>query len=315
MKTILVVKTSSLGDVVHNLPALTDIRRAFPDAAIDWMVEEPYAALVRLHPDVRQAIPVALRRWRKRPLHASTWKQLAEWRRGLRSKAYDAIVDTQGLLKSALLASVAQGVRHGFDSASAREPMAARFYHRTHAVDRQLHAVERNRLLVASALGYGLEAAPDYGISRQGGAERSREVVFLHSTSRADKHWPESAWITLGAWLGERGLRILLPWGSPSERERSERMARALPNARVPPALAVEQLALMLSRAEAVVGVDTGLTHLAAAVGVPVAAIFCATDARLTGVYGARRAWNIGSPGQAPQPQDLMRVLSEVIGA
>ena len=146
MKTILIVKTSSLGDVVHNFPALTDIRRAFPDAQVDWVVEEAYAPLVRLHPAVRHAIPVAIRRWRRRLLHAATWVQVRECRRALRRDVYDVVIDTQGLLKSALLASAARGRRHGFDRSSAREPAAARFYDCTHAVDRTLHAVVRNRL-------------------------------------------------------------------------------------------------------------------------------------------------------------------------
>jgi heptosyltransferase-1 len=299
---------------VHNLPAITDIRRAFPDAAVDWLVEEAYAPLVRLHRGVRRAIPVAVRRWRRRLGAAATWREMAALRRELRVERYGVIVDTQGLIKSALLATLASGERHGFDARSAREPLAARLYHARHGIERSLHAVVRNRQLVAASLGYRVGTPADYGLREAAAmSPPADEVVFLHSTSRADKHWPEPAWIALGRWLAERGMRVLLPWGSASERSRSERMAQALPNARVPDAMPLADVAAMLSRARAVVGVDTGLTHLAAALGVPVAAIFCSTDAELTGVYGAERAWNIGGCGQPPEPQEVMRILSRVV--
>jgi heptosyltransferase-1 len=310
MKKVLIVKTSSLGDVVHNLPAVTDIQQRFPNVSIDWVVEEAYAALVRLHPAVRRAIPVAIRRWRKRPLQSATWQEIGEAKRALHSERYDAIVDTQGLLKSALLARAASGRRHGFDADSAREPIAARFYDVVHHVARGEHAVCRNRTLVAAALGYRVHDLPDYGIRGVAAKTSSvREVVFLHSTSRADKHWPEEAWIALGRWLAGRGLRVVLPWGEASERARSERLASLLPNARVPGALPLAEVARLLGQAEAVIGVDTGLTHLAAALGVPVAAIYCATDTRLTGVYGAKRAWNLGGRGQPPRPEDVIAIL------
>lgn len=296
---------------MHNLPAVTDIRRYFPQAALDWVVEEAYAPLVRLHPGVRLAIPVAIRRWRKRLAAPQTWREVAEFRRAMRSERYDAVVDTQGLLKSALLATVAAGPRHGFDAASAREPLAARFYDAAHAVDRNRHAVERNRALVGAACGYRAEQPADYGIRGSARTDAEGEVVFLHSTSRADKHWPEHAWIALGRWLAERGARVVLPWGDASEKDRSERMARSLPNARVPEAQPLRDIATLLAQAKAVVGVDTGLTHLAAALGVPVAAIFCSSDVGLTGVYGAERAWNIGGRGRAPHPQEVMRILGE----
>ena len=312
MNKILIVKISSLGDIVHNLPAVSDMRRQFPHVSIDWVVEEAYAPLVRLHPAVHRAIPVAIRRWRRRLVTPMTWREIGQTWRALRSERYDAVVDTQGLLKSALLTAVASGRRHGFDAASAREPIAARFYDVVHPVARSEHAVVRNRTLMAAALGYPLLDAPDYGIRDIAAKARSaREVVFLHATSRADKHWPEEAWIALGQWLGERGLGVVLPWGDAGERERSERLALVLPNARVPGALPIGEVARLLAEAQAVVGVDTGLTHLAAALGVPVAAIYCATDTHLTGVYGAKRAWNLGGRGKPPQPEEVIDILRQ----
>ena len=316
MKRILIVKTSSLGDVVHNLPVASDIRRHFPDADIDWVVEELYAPLVGLHSAVRRVIPVALRRWRRRPLGRSTWREIGEFRRLFRTVRYDAIVDTQGLLKSALIARAAKGRHHGFDAGTAREPLAARFYDVTHHVPLSQHAVPRNRALGAAALGYRVEEPIDYGIVISGPLTQPAQpyAVLLHGSSRRDKLWAEAAWIELGRALAARGLACVLPWGSDEERKRSERIAQDLSRAEVPPLQPLDRLAVLLGKAVAVVGVDTGLTHLAAALGRPVAAIYCGTDPSLTGVYGAPRAKNLGGPGERPSPEEALLAL-EAVGA
>ena len=316
MLKVLLIKTSSLGDVVHNLPVASDIRRRFPDARIDWVVEEAYAPLVALHPSVAGIIPVAIRRWRARPLGTSTWSEIGALRRLFGSEQYDAVIDTQGLIKSALLARAARGWRHGFDAGSAREGFAARLYDVTHHVARNLHAVTRNRLLVASALGYRADAPADYGIraaaDAAGTQRRRRYAVFLHATSRADKLWPMDRWIGLGRALEARGMQCVLPWGSSEERRRSEAIAEALSTAQVPALAPIAALAAVLAGAAAVVGVDTGLTHLAAALGVPVIALFCGSDPGLTGVYGAARARNLGVAGELPQLQTVLKALDEL---
>lgn len=313
MLRILLVKTSSLGDVVHNLPVVSDVRRHFPEAAIDWVVEESYVPLVQLHSAVRRVIPVAMRRWRARMLGRGTWRDIGEFRHRFRAEEYDAIIDTQGLLKSALIARAAHGRRHGFDASSAREGLAARLYNIVHHVHRAQHAVLRNRHLAAASLGYRVEEPTDYGIkaaSVAGG--RNKYCVLLHGTSRADKLWSVDSWIALGRRLEERHYECVLPWGSEVERERSERIAAGLRLASVPPLLPLGRMAELLSGARAVVGVDTGLVHLAAALERPVVAIFCGSDPALTGVYGARHGRNLGQHGLPPSPDKVLSALLEM---
>ncbi len=305
---VLFVKTSSLGDVVHHLPAVSDVARNLPGAEIDWIVEQPFAGVAAMHGVVRRVIPVALRRWRARWWQRTTWAEIADFRRALRAERYDAVVDTQSLVKSALIAWCALGTRHGMDAASAREPFAARFYDRQHAVGRGLHAVERNRILSAAALGYELDAPPDYGVEVPPAEEgEAPYAVFLTMTSRADKLWPEERWIELGRALA---LRVVLPWGNEPERTRAARIAQALPQAEVPLRLSLEQLARLFARSRAVVGVDTGLTHLAAAVGARTVGIYCGSDPALTGIYGAARATNVGALGRSPSTDEVLRAIA-----
>ena len=236
MGNILFIKTSSLGDVIHHMPALTDARSARSDATFSWLVEEQFAPLVRLHPAVAEVIPVAWRRWRKSVLAPATVAELSKSFGAIRARQYDDIVDTQGLLRSALLTRSARGRRHGYDASSIREPLASLFYDARYRVDRRLHAIERNRILSGLALGYVPQGDPDFGLDRArfaGGA--SRYAVLLHATARVEKQWPEADWIALGRALGhDQGLELVLPWGSESERMRSENIARNVPGARVP---------------------------------------------------------------------------------
>ena len=235
MAEILFIKTSSLGDVVHHMPALTEARKARPDAVFTWLVEEAFAPLIALHPAVNKVIPVAWRRWRKSLYAPATLGQIGHSLRDIRAHRYDLIVDSQGLLRSGIFARLAHGRRHGYDSSSIREPLASLFYDVRHRVSRELHAVERNRILSGLSLGYSPQGAPDFGLTRAHLATPDGGfAVLLHATARAEKQWPEKHWIALGRALARENFDLVLPWGTPDERERSDRIAAALPRARVP---------------------------------------------------------------------------------
>ena len=235
MAEILFIKTSSLGDVIHHMPAVTEARKALPQARFSWLVEEAFAPLVKLHPAVDRVVPVAWRRWRKSLYWPPTLAEIAGNLRTIRAHCYDEIVDSQGLVRSAVIARLAHGRRHGYDAASIREPLAARFYDQRYAVAREQHAVARNRILSGLALGYTPQGEPEFGLERAHFARPSeRYAVLLHATARLTKQWPEADWIALGRELAARGLAVVLPWGSEDERARSERIAASLPGARVP---------------------------------------------------------------------------------
>tara|TARA_R110001592_G_scaffold66495_2_gene204194 strand:+ start:6353 stop:7414 length:1062 start_codon:yes stop_codon:yes gene_type:complete len=287
---VLVIKTSSMGDVIHTLPALTDARRAIPDIEFDWVVEEGFAEIPAWHPAVAQVIPVAIRRWRKNPwktLRSGEWKNL---RQRLKSTPYDLVIDAQGLLKSALLTRYVQGPVVGLDRISAREPLASRFYDRGIDVPWGQHAVERVRQLFATALGYRVPAGiGDYGLDRTyfaGAPGAAPYVLFLHGTTWASKHWPELYWRQLAELAIERNLEVRLPWGNPAEKARAERIAADLDGVQVLPPMQLAGVARIIAGANACVAVDTGLGHLAAALDVPGISLFGPTNAGFTGAYG-----------------------------
>ena len=316
MKKILLVKTSSLGDVIHNLPVASDILAAQPATEIHWAVEEAFAAVPRLHPGVNRVLPVAIRRWRAGWWRGGTYAEIRRFASELKLEAYDAVIDTQGLLKSALVAWGARGRRYGLDFASAREPLAM-FYDRTFSVPWTQHAVERNRALAAQALGHAVRDGVEYGIHARGRRfewlSAGRYAVLAHVTSAAGKLWAEDCWVALGAHLNYRGVRCVLPWGDARERLRSERLAAAIPNAVVPPPLPLDETASLLAGASAVIGVDSGLTHLAAALQSPTVGVYCATDPAATGLYGSARAVNLGGIGTMPAVKEVVAALERLV--
>lgn len=283
---VLLVKTSSLGDVVHTFPALTDAQRALPGITFDWVVEEAFADIAAKHPAVNRVIPCALRRWRKslwRTWRSGEWKN---FKATLQAQEYDLVLDAQGLAKSAFITRLGRGPKAGFDKQSAREPVSARVLDTPLAVAKGQHAITRLRQLFAAALGYALEdAAPDYGIARNL-ATGPRRLVFFHGTTWVTKHWPEHYWRELAGLATQAGYQVLLPWGSDAERLRAEKIADGNAQVDVLPAMRLDELFDLLREVQGFVAVDTGLAHLAAGAGVPGIALYGPTDPALTGVLG-----------------------------
>jgi len=314
---ILLVKTSSLGDVIHNLPVVSDLRRSFPDAVIDWCVEESFAEIPRLHPDVAEVIPVAVRRLRKSLFRAQTWREIGAFRGRIRAVSYDAVLDTQGLIKSALISRMAHGTRYGYAAEVAREPLAARFYDKTFVIPPNAHAVERNRWLGAAAFDYPVDLPLDFGIAPPEldlpWLTTNRHAVLLTATSRDDKLWDEQNWIAAGKELSNRGLPPVLPSGNRVERERAERIAASIPGAVVAPPLTLRELATLIGRAAIAIGVDTGLAHLATALRVPTIALYVTTNPALTGVHGSGHFRNLGNIGRSPSVAEVLNAAEPII--
>jgi len=289
---VLLIKTSSLGDVIHTLPALTDAAQALPGIRFDWVVEEGFAEIPAWHPAVERVLPVAIRRWRKSPWRAETRAEWRRFRQRLGDDRYDLVIDAQGLLKSAWLTRFGGAPVAGLDRRSAREPLASLFYARRYPVPWGQHAVERVRQLFAQALGYAVPATlGDYGLDRDrlvvpAGAPY---LLFLHGTTWASKHWPESYWRELAERMTAEGWAVRLPWGNAPEQARAGRIAEGLAAVEVLPRSNLAGLAGMLAGAAACVAVDTGLGHLAAALDVPSVSLYGPTDPRLTGAYGGRQ--------------------------
>jgi heptosyltransferase-1 len=316
MANVLFIKTSSLGDVIHHMPAIVEARRCRPGAHFAWVVEEAFAPLLRLHPAVDEVLPVASRRWRHALLRPATWREARAFRQAVRARAYDEVIDTQGLLRTAVISGLARGRRHGYDAVSIREPLASRFYDVRHRVPRDLHAIERNRILTGLALGYAPDGAIDFGLDRGmlARADRAPCAILLHATARDPKQWPEERWIAFGRTLAARGLETQLPWGTEVERQRSERIAAAIPGARVLDRAPLDELARRIAAAKVVVGVDTGLLHLAAALGVPLVGIFVGSEPGLTGPKGQGPIAIVGGKGALPDVDEVRAALDGLDG-
>jgi len=320
---VLIVKTSSMGDVVHALPAVSDLARHFPGTQIDWVVEEPFAEIPRLHRDVARVMPIALRRWRGQLYLPSTWRQMQGARRALREVRYDWILDLQGLVKSAFVARWAGGPVAGLCGRSARERVASWLYDRRISVDPSLHAIDRNRLLVAQSFGYAIDAAVDFGVrvprlattALRPWIGEQRFALLLTNASRHTKLWPDESWRGVEEWLAEQGLTSVLVWGS--ERERAATLRRAAPMhaARVAPPAGLETLAAICTRAALVIGLDTGLTHWAAAVGAPTVGIFCDYDPAQVGLKADEWRVNLGGVADCPSTEDVIDAARHLLAA
>ncbi len=312
---VLIVKMSSLGDVIHTLPAVTDAANAMPGIKFDWVVEEAFAEIPQWHPAVDRVIPIALRRWRKSPFRDFRGPEWRRFRQDLQGAHYDAVIDAQGLLKSAAVARLAKAPVFGMDKASARERLAAAAYQHKLAVPRDLHAVERIRLLFSKALGYALPTETgDYGLREYLHPQREQvapSVLFFHGTARAEKLWSETRWLELAQLVLEDGYSIWLPWGNEAEHERALRLADGCPAAQVLPKLDLLGLASLLFEVDGAVALDTGLGHLAAALDVPTVSLYGPTDTRLIGAYGDNQV-HVESPVRPQDTSDPMAMMESI---
>lgn len=314
MTEILFIKTSSMGDVLHHMPAVTDARRRFPQARITWVVDELYEPIAALHPAVDEIVPIAVRRWRKRLHELPTWNEIREATTRLRAHRYDAVIDTQGLVRTALMTRVISGASHGYDADSIREPFAARFYENSYPVSWDLHVIARNRTLTGLALGYEPEGAPDYGFDRSRFRSDSSTpyAILFHATAKADKEWPEDRWIEVGKFVAARGLQIILPWGNDVERERSERIAAQVPDAIVPERRPILEVGKLIAGAKMVVGVDTGFLHIAAALGVPTAAVFTIVKSHTALPMGPGKVELAGAESGIPETSAVLAAIERL---
>ncbi|MDB5650655.1 MAG: waaC, partial [Hyphomicrobiales bacterium] len=317
---ILIVRLSSLGDVVHNMPMVADILRHHPDAQIDWVVEEAFVDLVALNQGVANVIPIALRRWKKQCRKSATrsaaCSEIAAFHRRLREQSYDCVFDTQGLLKSSIVMRMAKlapggkriGLANGTEGCG-YEGLSRLFHHESIAVDRYTHAVARARRVSAAHLGYVCESAADFDMAspeiQRPAWMPAAYAVFFHASARASKRWPEDAWIEIGSFVKGLGLQILLPWGNPAEKLAAERLAAAMPNARVLPKLSMQEAILLAQRAHLVVGIDTGLTHIAAASHRPTVEIYCDSPRWNTECNWSDNVLNLGDAGSPPSVSEV----------
>jgi heptosyltransferase-1 len=321
---ILLVRVSSLGDVLHNLPIVADIQRHYPGAQVDWVVEESYVSLVRLNPHVRKVIPFALRRWKKGLGNPAVRAELRAFFRDLRAEQYDYVFDTQGLIKTGIIMAAARarpgghkvGMANGTED-SGYEGVSRIFHSRSVPVALRTHAVARGREVVASVLGYAVDTPPDFGLPPPDQAVRPAWMpagdyaVFFHGTARDAKKWPAQHWIALGQALAP--MTVLLPWGSPKEKEDAERLAKALPNATVLPKLSMMDAVELARHARLAVGVDTGLTHIAAAFVRPTVEIYADSPRWKTEGNWSPLIINLGDTGTPPGVDDVVAAARRLL--
>ncbi|MBE8232400.1 MAG: lipopolysaccharide heptosyltransferase I [Endozoicomonadaceae bacterium] len=301
----LIIKTTSLGDVVHMLPAITDAATQYPELRFDWVVERGFSEVPTWHPQIDNVIPVAIRQWRKSLFAKNTRQEITTFKAQLQEKTYNNVIDSQGLLKSALLTRWAKGKVWGYDKKSIREPIASFLYANKVSVLFTLHAITRNRLILAKILGYSIDDLPlDYGIAKQQNFALPADttlpehyIVALHGTSRVDKEWPIETWHQFIPAMEKAGYTVFLPWGNEREHQRAQTLATKHQMTQVLPKCSLGELAGLLQKASAVIGMDTGLMHIAAALNKKGIALYPVTQPILTGVLSGGEQQTIESIG------------------
>ncbi len=313
-KKILIVRTSSLGDLVHMLPAISDIAHYVPGASIDWVVEENFAEVPSWHPAVNEVIPVAHRRWRKSWWAPQTREERARLRRNLGARRYDIVLDMQALMKSVWLVRQTHGERHGLDRRSAREPLASFFYDVRHTVEFWQPAVIRQRKLAASVFGYEYEGEPDFGLGRfTAHAQTQPYAVIMPSASRDDKLWPAENWDLVFDHLASQGLALRLLAGNERETARARELVAGRENAEVLPRMSLTEVAEILASARLMVGLDSGLTHLSAGLGRPTIGIYKASTPVRTPLQGSSYTASLGERGAEPSAQTVLSAVEQAL--
>ena len=311
------------------MPIVDDLRRHFPDARIDWVVEEAYVQLVRLHPGISNIYPFALRRWRKSLGDAATRQEIKNFFRQLRQEQYDLILDTQGLLKTGIIMGLARKTKNGKKvglangtEGSGYEGISRIFHDISVPVDTRTHAVLRGRLVAAAAGGYNVNTPASFGLQEPDVPADQRAwlpatpyVVFFHGTAGAAKKWPRDHWQAIASSLREYALPILLPWGSQAEKAEAEAMAALMPNATVLPALSMQAATLLAQKARLAIGVDTGLTHIAAAYETPTIEIYCDSPRWKTEGNWSNRIINLGDSGQPATVEEVQAAIRVLMKA
>ncbi|MDH6153988.1 heptosyltransferase-1 [Polynucleobacter sphagniphilus] len=334
---ILLVKLSSLGDVLHNLPIVWDLRARLPNAQIDWVVEEAYVHLLEplLSKDgfrgIDRIIPLGLRRWKKSIFKINSWKQFFAFKKELQAKTYDVLIETQGLLKSALVCALANkstdaqviGLANATEF-SGYEPLARAFYTESVQVPKQCHAVDRSRWLTCAAFDWPVmnrsttpHFYPENFVANLANTHfvgiQKPYVLFFHSTARDAKRWPNESWVALGNVLAKEGYQVVLPWGNPAEKQVSEELALQIAGALVPERFSIAQAFGLIAGAALTVGVDTGLTHLAAVLGKATVEIYCDSPTWKTEGYWSKQIRNTGDMGKSPSASEVIDASLELL--
>lgn len=313
---VLIIKTSSMGDVVHALPAISDMAHAIPGIEIDWLVERSFSAIPAQHHAVNRVICLQWRKWRKSLRSPDSRQAIRTWRQEMQQGRYDLIIDMQGLLKSAAFACFAHGPAGGYDRHSIREPLASLFYARKVSVSRDLQAVTRCRLLAAALLGYPVpDTPPDFGLRASPEAWAPGPAPFavlIPCASRPEKLWPHESWVAVGRHFAQQGWPVAVMWGSPDEQKLAQGIADQC-GGLVPPFLTVQQVSDTLAQAHIVVGLDTGMSHIAAAHGRPTVGIYCDHEPGLAGLTGSGPVISLGGKGQTPSLERVQQAIGEVL--
>jgi heptosyltransferase-1 len=313
---VLIIKLTSMGDLMHAFPALTDAVKHIPGISFDWVVDESFAEVPQWHPAVKRVITTAHRRWKKSIVHTYKNGEFGQFREALNRDDYDVVVDLQSNLKSAFVSWLRRGPIHGYDKNTCREKPAHWSYATQYTIPLRQHAIERQRQLFAKIFGYEyMSTSPQYGVdlsacSLPDDMLPEKYVVFVHNASWPTKLWPIDYWQALMKKVSATGYSVLLPCGSSAEYERAQHIASGCPNAVALPKMSLNHMAGILSHAQAAVCSDTGLAHMAAVTSTPAITLYAVTDTVLIGTVGHQQQHIVAGDGDTQSSMHDISVAS-----